>query len=237
MSGRVIDMRNNPTKEPAWRSCTKKVILSLPEFWQMSLYRIYYMVLIKRNMFVSPEPEVSYLHEFISSGDWVIDIGANVGVYTKIFSDLVGNDGRVISIEPVLRSFFLLSSNTQFFRYQNVTLLNFAASDAVSAMDIDIPLSETGRVEYGLASLTSSKTGVETLTMCMDDLALPNRVTLVKIDVEGHENHVIKGMMNLIRRDHPVMIVETQEGSVIQQLKDFGYHHSRLPNSPNIIFQ
>lgn len=222
-------MRNSPGME--W---IKNMVMSLPEFWQMNIYRIYYRTLLKHNMFTTSEPEFYCLHNWISPGDWAIDVGANVGIYTKMMSDLAGIDGRVISIEPVLRSFSLLSSNAQQFKHQNVTLVNVAASDAPSLKGLEIPLSQSGRVIYTRATLSSCMTEMRVLTIRIDDLALPHRVALVKIDVEGHESNVIKGMMNLIERDHPIMIIETRSLSLVQELRSLNYYERRHANSPNI---
>jgi predicted methyltransferase len=107
----------------------KKLASRLPSLWQQELKRLYYRCQIHRQTFETTEPEFLILDQLISAGDWVIDIGANVGHYTKRFSDLVGPQGRVIAVEPVPDTFALLAANVLLFQYRNVTLLNLAASD------------------------------------------------------------------------------------------------------------
>ena len=117
----------------------KKLASHLPWLWQQELKRLHYRCQIHRQTFETTEPEFLVLDQLISSGDWVIDIGANVGHYTKRFSDLVGPQGRVIAVEPVPDTFALLAANVLLFQYRNVTLLNLAASDQTTVVGIQIP--------------------------------------------------------------------------------------------------
>jgi SAM-dependent methyltransferase len=60
--------------------------------------------------FRSDEPEFHQLSELVQVGDWVLDVGANVGQYTLRLSELVGREGRVIAFEPILETFEILAS-------------------------------------------------------------------------------------------------------------------------------
>lgn len=71
----------------------------------------------------------------------------------------------------------------------------------------------------------------------LDELPIPERVSLVKIDAEGHEASILKGMMTLVRRDRPTLIVEAGSGIVPEQLDDLGYDSRRLSGSPNLLFE
>lgn len=66
---------------------------------------------IRRNSFKTTEIEYSLLDKWIRPGDWVLDIGANVGHYSLKFSELVGESGHVLLFEPVLSTVDLLASN------------------------------------------------------------------------------------------------------------------------------
>src|ERR1022692_1562310 len=57
------------------------------------------------------DPEIRLLLRTIKSGDCVVDIGANVGLYTLLFARAAGPDGRVIAFEPGPRSIALLRQN------------------------------------------------------------------------------------------------------------------------------
>ncbi|HEY6045537.1 MAG TPA: hypothetical protein VIU65_02980, partial [Pyrinomonadaceae bacterium] len=81
----------------------------MPSSWQLEIRRHLYRRQIRRGVFTTHEPEYGLLSSFLSDGDWAIDIGANIGHYTKGMSDLVGARGRVIAFEPVADTFTLLA--------------------------------------------------------------------------------------------------------------------------------
>jgi FkbM family methyltransferase len=216
----------------------KRLIARLPEQWQTSLKRIHYGLQIRRGSFQTTEPEYPLLPQFVGDGDWAIDIGANVGHYTKRLSELVGIEGRVIAFEPVPTTFGLLSSNVQLFAQKNVTLVNAATSNELGVVGMSIPRFSTGLKDYYDAHISpSSEAALSVLTLPVDSMGINRRVALVKIDAEGHELFVLKGMTNLLKTYHPVLIVETNSNEVVSLLASLGYVANRLPNSPNIIFQ
>lgn len=215
----------------------KALVSRLPEAWQVELKQIHYRRLIRRNEFTPDEPEDAILDALVRPGDWVLDIGANIGHYTKRFSDLVGQAGRVIAMEPVPATFSLLSRNARYFRYSNVTLLNFAASDSCQEVNFEVPFLGSGLKNYYMARIVEGAHELRVLAISIDSLTISRPLALAKIDVEGHELSVLKGMSGLIRRDTPVLIVETRSEDVIALLETHGYSWDRLEGSPNILFR
>ena len=209
----------------------------LPVLWQLEMKRYLYRKQIRRNTFITDEPEYALLDSLLSCGHWAIDVGANIGHYTKRMSDLVGERGRVVAFEPVADTFSLLAANAEAFKHQNVTLLNAAASDRTEVTGISIPSFETGLLNYYEATLTSTSDGPQALTVSIDSLDLPHSVRLVKIDAEGHELKVLHGMIRLMTRDKPVLIVEVSSGEVHSFLESNGYLRETLPDSPNHIYR
>ena len=88
----------------------KKIAARLPLRIQQELKRLFFAYQIRANRFFTAEKEFAIVDRLVSPGDWVLDIGANIGQYTKRFSDLVGHSGRVIAFEPVPDTFELLTS-------------------------------------------------------------------------------------------------------------------------------
>ncbi|HEY6046625.1 MAG TPA: FkbM family methyltransferase, partial [Pyrinomonadaceae bacterium] len=74
-------------------------------------------------------------------------------------------------------------------------------------------------------------------TLALDALDLPTAVRLVKIDAEGHELSVLKGMRQLLTRDKPALIVEVSGEAVHALLTEMGYTRETLANSPNHIYR
>lgn len=219
-------------------SLLRKAAALLPAHWQAELKRFYYRRQITRGIFRSPEPEYDILSDFIAEGDWVLDVGANVGHYTRRFSELVGVKGRVIAFEPMPATFSLLAANVQAFAHANVTLMNVAVSDCCSTVSMSVPRLADGSSNYYEAHI-SSVVGdcVPVVTVPIDALGIDRRIALVKIDTEGHELFVINGMSRIIQAQKPVLIVETNSKETVERLIAFGYAQQRLPGSPNCLFR
>ena len=216
----------------------KRVVSRLPERWQNEMKRIYFARQIKKSKFITDEPEYAILDKLIKAGDWVIDVGANVGHYTKRFSDLVGSSGRVIAFEPVPETFALLAANAELFVHKNVTLINAAVSDHMDTVGISIPKFATGLTNYYEACVSAKEAGSLTvLSVSVDDFHIEQKVALIKIDAEGHELFVLAGMQRLVEKDRPCLIVENPSDEIQGNLSKLGYASKRLPGSPNMLFQ
>jgi len=211
----------------------KKIASHFPAGWQHELKRQYYAWQIRSGRFRTAEKEFQLLDSLVKPGDWVIDVGANVGHYTARMSRLVGAAGRVLAFEPVPKTFRLLTANTRLFAHENVTLVNAAVSQQATLSGIEVPSVQSGAY---LARLTGCKTGLQVLCLSLDSLQLPHRVSLIKIDAEGHELAVLKGMEKLLHRDQPTLIVELGCREPVEYLQQSYYRMERLPGSPNGIF-
>lgn len=215
----------------------KRLASRMPTAWQLELKRLLYGRQILRDRFVTDEPEYALLSSLLSPGDWALDVGANIGHYTKRMSDLVGDRGRVIAFEPVSETFSLLAANVQRFKYQNVTLLNAAASDEAGIAGISIPRFDSGLQNYYQAHLTGESEALQVMTLAIDSLRLPATIRLVKIDAEGHELRVLKGISQLLSRDQPTLIIEVSSSGVDSFLAETGYLKETLPGSPNHVYR
>ncbi|MBW3597674.1 MAG: FkbM family methyltransferase, partial [Planctomycetes bacterium] len=209
----------------------------LPARWQQRHKRRYLRWKIGRGAFHADEAEESILPTLLSSGDWALDVGANVGHYASQFSRLVGSQGRVIALEPTPATFELLTANSQLFAFENVTLLNVAASNGTNLSRMETPRWSNGAANYYESRLDDAGNGPVVLTLPVDALALPHEVRLVKIDTEGHELAVLEGMAGLIERDRPTLIVEANDPAVIDFLAPWDYHLEQHDDSPNYVFR
>ena len=215
----------------------KRIVSLLPFRWQQGIKRKYFAFNIHNRNFKADEPDYEVLEHYIYEGDWVIDVGANVGHYSLKFSKLVGASGRVFAIEPVPETFEILTSNVQLFPFKNVTLFNVAASSGPAISCMKIPFFSFGLKNFYRASITDKKTDLNVYCVPIDALPICNSVRLIKIDAEGHELQVLHGMKSLLVRDKPFLIVETSSESVFDYLKEIGYKKNRLKDSPNYFFE
>lgn len=213
----------------------KRAAGKLPDGVQQELRRHYWARLIRKGRFTPDEPEYEKLPAMLFNGAWAIDIGANVGQYTRRFSELVGPEGRVIAMEPIPSTFALLASNATLFPHQNVTLLNMAASDTTGIVRMTVPKLSSGLANYYMANISDH--GDTAVVQCpVDNLELKGRVALVKIDAEGHEYRAIKGMANLLSRDMPLVIAEGRDESLIGYLEGLSYAVGAIKGSPNSVY-
>jgi FkbM family methyltransferase len=130
-------------------------------------------------------------------GACVWDVGANIGYYTKLFSERVGSSGRVYAFEPLPATVAKLTAAVGVLA--NVSILPVALSDRIGSAAID-PGNEdqlaTARIEEGGAVPTELQTGDN-----MTSIGAAGLPAMVKIDVEGHEFEVLRGMGQVLRAD------------------------------------
>lgn len=142
--------------------------------------------------------------------DFMIDVGANTGIYSLIFN-AVNKDARSISYEPVKRNYLKLKNNLNLNRFIRCTPKNYAVSNKQGEMSILIP--QGIEVPYS-ASLVSNyylNEVVEKVTVkveSIDSLEIDKQRLLVKIDVEGAEFLVLQGMRNTLARCDSIIFIE-----------------------------
>lgn len=225
--------QNSPLKRQL-----KKLAARLPRTWVSVLKRAYFARQIRRRSFRAPEPEFDQLSTLVAPGDWVLDIGANVGHYTLRLSELVGEGGRVIAFEPVLNAFEILAANAALAGLGNVTLINAAVSDSAEVSGMSVPkYADTGLENLYMARLSEDDPSLQVLCLSVDSVTLPHAISLAKIDTEGHELSVLRGMAGILRRDRPLLIVEDNDPEVAGFLAGLGYAGERMPGSSNQIFR
>lgn len=215
----------------------KAISSKLPKSLQQELKRLLFSRQIRKGTFKTDEKEYLILDRWVKKGDWVLDIGANVGHYTVKLSELVGESGRVIAFEPIPDTFELLAANIARLSSRNVTLLNVGASSSTSLHGMALPKFDTGLDNYYMARITTNNPTIEILCLSIDSLNLSECIRLVKIDAEGHDLQVLKGMRSLLEKDHPVLIIEEGSSDISEYLSRFGYSFEIIDGSHNRVFE
>lgn len=178
------------------------------------------------------------LGKLIKKNMVVIDVGANVGLFTVVFSALIGMNGIVYAFEPERVNYERLKRNIAYSRAYNA----IAIKSAVSNEEGEYLLSVTDEKHKAWCSLgiPSAQTHGEvelvpalTLDGFCDEKSL-TKVDLIKIDVEGWEMKVVEGAQRMLRSsDSPMLMVEfTEENArnngttcahLYQELDKLGY--------------
>ena len=161
-------------------------------------------------------------------GTDILDIGANIGYNTLMFSDY----GPVIAFEPVFHQIVKFNIEGNVLRH-DVQVAACALSDTKEVREMNIPAQgcqSNTHINYGGTSLYTSETMKTTpvTVNCerLDDIynGVPS---LMKIDVEGHELSVLRGAEKTIKKHKPVILIEihdfTDDHEVHVFLKSLGY--------------
>ena len=215
----------------------KRIAAHLPLRLQQELKRFRYAQQFRRGVFTAGDPEYDRLADFVTEGDWAIDVGANIGQYTTRLAQLVGCAGRVIAFEPVPQTFELLAANVALLPSRNVTLLNAAASDQSGLAGMVVPKHESGLDSFYQAHLSDRRAELEVMRLTIDALSIMHPVKLVKVDAEGHELSVVRGMERLLRTSRPALIIEENDPNVAEYLANLGYERTQTPGSPNCVYR
>jgi FkbM family methyltransferase len=165
----------------------------------------------------------------------VVDVGAYLGNHSVYFSNYFKG---VVSFEPNPYSYDLLKINTK--QKKNIKIYNFGLSNKNSTEDF-----YNYEFNHGGSSVIKSKktpyTKHRAKFYSFDKLNLKKKIDLIKIDVEGNELNVLKGMKGTIQKSSPIILFETQKkeifngtSAVINYLKSIEYNKFySIENYPN----
>jgi len=179
-----------------------------------------------------------FVKNLIKKGDVVIDIGANLGYYTKLFSNWVGSSGKVYAVEPVREYVEIILWSTR--KRKNIELLPYA----LGAENKSINMVVSGRHGYLRTGLPQVQTSGDVSSY---EFSFPaemkkgselfsnlHRLDYIKCDIEGYEEFVIPEIKTIIEQHKPVIQIETwgeQRPIVEKLLNGLGYSKYELDGS------
>lgn len=156
----------------------------------------------------------------IKPGSVILDIGANVGLYSLLGSEMVGPAGRILAFEPEPATHAALLKNLNINGIDNVTALPMALSDRNGMVELSVPEEVKARYEFGDSYLSMNPAADEgsrnaipcrRLDEVLEEMNL-TKVDLIKIDVEGAEYLCLSGADRLLQGDHkPIILMECDE--------------------------
>ena len=153
-------------------------------------------------------------------GDVVVDVGANIGYYTVLLADKVGNSGKVYAFEPDKTSFEILKKNIKENNLKNVVTVNAAVGSRGEKKILYKSKKNLGDhkvYEIPLGFAASPFEERETVKIIKLDNFLKNKkIDLMKVDTQGWEPEVIKGAKNLISKNKPTIFMEYSPASYTQ---------------------
>jgi FkbM family methyltransferase len=151
------------------------------------------------------------IRQNLESGDVFVDVGANAGYYTVLSATIVGPRGHVYALEPAAATYRKLTRNVAINACDNVTALCIAAGAATGEATLYGPAlghDATSSLRHRPEAATATTVPVRPLHAVIS-AEHRSRLKLVKVDVEGHEDDVLRGLEPLLEQgSRPNLIVE-----------------------------
>lgn len=232
-------------------------------FKKITPYNFYILLNIQdkyigRPLFIKGSYEQSTSETFVKylkPDSCIIDIGANIGYYSLLAASQCPR-GKVFSFEPDNNNFQLLKTSIAYNGFEEIIqLYNFAVSDANKT----IIISDLGNTSNSGARVTSENEDLlksvvsapnanfkKIEAVQLDSFLKEIKVDIVKIDIEGHEPYAIRGMMNILKRDKPIIFAEfapsnlklfggIEPSDFLEIFLEIGYYISLVQRSGKLI--
>ncbi|MEW1793473.1 FkbM family methyltransferase [Streptomyces niveus] len=197
-------------------------------------------------MFGVWEPHMTrWLQARLLPGDTFIDVGANIGYYTVLASGLVGGAGRVAAVEASPDFHQLLLKQVRLNRRDNVRAVNAAVSDERKKLTFVLASSANMGANSVVPYDGPAESSFEVEAFPLGELLAPEEIStarVIKIDVEGAEGSVVRGMIPLLdklRPDCEITVEVTPDRmaqlgdsaeELMQTMQEHGFHAYRLSN-------
>lgn len=184
------------------------------------------------------DEELAVLRPYLKPGDIVVEAGSNIGAHTVPIAQWVGPAGRVYAFEPQRLIHQMLCGNLALNAIENVYALAVALGDR--AGQVRIPVTHYGEdANYGGVELGGE--GGDAVAMGTIDALRLDRLDLLKADVEGTEELVVRGAEATLGRTRAVLYLENdrreKSPALLAYLFALGYeawwHLPRLFNPDN----
>jgi len=165
------------------------------------------------------EPHIkkfTHLYNILYNITNIIDIGANFGYHTLIFSRECS--ANVYAFEPQIQNFQLLQDNVKNNNINNIILYNYACGDY--NCEIKMPIYNINN-NINMGDITPNIDCINnkfsiTQSVLLDEIDFPSKIDLIKIDVQGWEKKVLIGADKLLKIHKPVLIVEFEDFQLIK---------------------
>jgi len=190
---------------------------------------------------------ITWFEKNVKAGETWLDIGANYGYTALAMRRMTGQEGRVFAFEPKLSTCGCLSQTMLLNRFPEVTVVPMGLGSPDSLELIRL-VTIGGMVACGSEIVEEFKPRVreiaqaeslETIAVARLDWMWPQicgsreRVDGMKIDVQGMELEVLKGMTELLKAHHPKLVVEVHNGIdrgvLLDLLESCGYPRRGVP--------
>jgi len=193
---RLFSINNIPLLIYDSPECISDDIVNYNNFWEFELFN-------------------KWKHYFPTKGLF-FDIGANIGNHCVQFKYNFP-DIEIWAFEPYLENYLLLKQNTK--SYKDIKCFNIGVGSKTSI----VCFSDGSYENSGVVKIVNQSDN-NNIVLKLDDLLIEKPVSFIKIDIEGHEYSAFEGMLNLLKKDKPMIWVEDNEQVAVPYLQSLGYN-------------
>jgi len=165
------------------------------------------------------QKDETFLKKFLRPGDVCIDVGANIGTLTLVASQIVGPTGLVYSFEPFPPVYAYLLENLALNHVTNVRAWNCALGERGGTIRLNTSHSDD-------QNHVMPECDGQINLVRLDELPLPRKIALLKVDVEGQELAVLRGAAGILDRTDAIYFeafepLLTRAKTTFSELRDF----------------
>ncbi len=196
-------------------------------------------------------PVQTALFANLDDGGVFYDIGANIGFFSLLASRRVGPRGRVYAFEPLPRNAAAIERSARLNGFSGLEVFEVAAGAESGVADLNLARHIGGAVLASVGTPPDRRGSIAVEIVAIDDVIAERGLrppSLVKIDVEGAEPDVIRGMRATLQTHRPALIVELDDATdaglerktddLFALLAGLGYRLERLaPGYPDIAWR
>ncbi|MDY7024402.1 MAG: FkbM family methyltransferase, partial [Cyanobacteriota bacterium] len=155
------------------------------------------------------------LEKYLKPNSVFYDIGANIGFFTVIAAQLVGESGRVYAFEPVPKNADRIRHNAEINEFSQVTVFEKAVAASAGTAELLLAHHSGGATLASAGTPPDLRGKMDVELVSIDELISAQKIqppTIVKIDVEGAEIAVLQGMIQTLKQFKPILIYEVDDG-------------------------
>jgi FkbM family methyltransferase len=197
--------------------------------------------------------EQEFIRKYLGIGDIFVDIGANIGLFTILAANEVGQKGKVIAFEPTLETYNQLLTNIAINYFNNVKCIHMALSNKEGIRTLIKSIDGFGAWNSLAKPTAGKKFDIEevrctTWDIFSEENDLTGKVNLIKIDIEGWELYALEGAEKTFKRDDaPDLLIEFTEvnarsagtscADIYNKLTELGYQIFSIDTAKGVLFE
>ena len=149
--------------------------------------------------------EMNLFLSFLKEGDVMLDVGANMGVYSLISSSKIGRNGKIIAFEPDSDNFKIIKKSIEVNRFNNISVFPFAVSDKEEQIFFEKNTFNSGNHHIRKKKTSVTQSSIDAIKLD-DFLKKEEKIDIIKMDIQGAEFFAFHGMKEIIEKFPNILI-------------------------------